>query len=137
VASYTKRRRSVEHCSLIDGKGRQMKAALLMALSTLAAALGAAHAQVQAPTPSASQPARAASAPSPATAAERARLPGELRPEQPVVPQISVPLRREGATGAGDAASAPAPGGGVDDSAARCRAEKTKAARAACERRAY
>ena len=102
---------------------------------------GAAHAQVQpaarpAPMPRA---ASAASQPdavtrSPATrAAEAARSPGDLRPQQPVVPQVAVPLRR----GAPPSKGANAPGatgvGKVDDSAARCRAAESAADRAGCE----
>lgn len=71
------------------------------------------------------------------TAAENAREPGNQRPEERVIPQLSIPLARgQGAAKAGPAASAP-PGsvpGGVDDGAARCLAAKSPQAKAACER---
>jgi hypothetical protein len=74
------------------------------------------------------------------TAAEKrdsASVPGDVRPEEPVVPQISIPLGK----------TPPAPTlskaqrqrhdktaamGGVDDSVARCKAAKTPADRDAC-----
>ena len=65
-------------------------------------------------------------------AAQGAVSPGELRPENPVVPQIAVPLRRPRDTAGSDrAGSAP---GAIDDSAARCRAATNDRERAACIR---
>ena len=72
--------------------------------------------------------------PSPAVrAAQNATTPGDLRPENPVVPQLAVPLRRERpASGSDPAGSASA--GEIDDAAARCRAAASDRERAACAR---
>lgn len=114
-----------------------MNAANVIGAMLCAAMLGAVQAQSAAPPGPAAPPLPAASAASQATtsptvrAAEGARTPGELRPEQPVVPQIAVPLRRDA-----KADDAGAVAGAVDDRAARCRALETKAQRQACERQA-
>lgn len=64
-------------------------------------------------------PERIKPAPPPPTAATAApAVSGELRPEKPVAPLISVPLRRDAA---GDGRPATA---SVDDSMARCKASK-------------
>ena len=71
-------------------------------------------------------------------AAEKANEPGTLQPEQRVIPQISVPLRRSNSpTPAAPAASLPAGSvaGAVNDGAARCLASGAEKASAACERR--
>jgi hypothetical protein len=78
---------------------------------------------------------------SPQQARETATMPGELRPEQPTVPQINVPLGK----GAADAAPNPQPkaasgpqaasAAGVNDAVARCEAEKDKDVRARCRAR--
>jgi hypothetical protein len=74
---------------------------------------------------------------SPAESRDSARPAGELRPERPVTPQISIPFGkspratdkpparqvRRGATPAS---------GGIDDGAARCEAQPDAAARARC-----
>lgn len=91
---------------------------------------------------SAPTPAIAASKPiqmrSPAVrAAEKANEPGTLQPEQRVIPQISVPLkRRDVPSPATPAASRPlgSVAGTVNDGAARCIAVNGAAERAACER---
>lgn len=112
----------------------------------LAAAAGAACAQtVKPPSPpaSATAPSAAASRAVPPrnpaiTAAENAKEPGVQRPDERVIPQISVPLKSRKVTAlAATTASAPAGNvpGGVDDSAARCLAS-TGSERAACEREA-
>src|SRR6218665_3564497 len=69
-------------------------------------------------------PAPAAALPSPAVrAAEEARMPGELKPEQPVIPQITVPLSRNSELAKPVRTSqVPVAAGSVDDSTARCRA---------------
>ncbi len=69
-------------------------------------------------------------------AAERARMPGELGPDKPAVPQIAVPLpgRRAAGPAASAAAAATVPGG-IDDDAARCTAIKSKSQRQACRAR--
>jgi hypothetical protein len=107
-----------------------------------AALAGAASAQSAAPPSppaSASVPAAVASRAAPArnpaiTAAENAKEPGVQRPEERVIPQISVPLKsRQGSA----AAPASAPAGGrpaaVNDGAARCLAS-SGSDKAACER---
>jgi hypothetical protein len=70
-------------------------------------------------------------------AAENAKEPGAQRPEERVIPQLSVPLQsRRNAALAAAAASAP-PGsvpGAVNDGAARCLAARSASERAACER---
>ncbi|KQV47390.1 hypothetical protein ASC95_24825 [Pelomonas sp. Root1217] len=107
------------------------------------AAVGATWAQADKPASSpasASAPVTAASRQVPTrnaaiTASENAREPGNQRPEERVIPQISIPLKpREGTIAAATAASAPAGNvpGGVDDGAARCLASASD--RAACER---
>jgi len=113
-----------------------------LAALTLVTAMASATAQSAAPAASAP-----ASAPSPSTPGHRvqtpselrdsATSPGDLRPEERVTPQIVIPLRKaapptkaeRAATRRGVAASA---SGGIDDSAARCEAEASKAAREAC-----
>lgn len=68
-------------------------------------------------------------------AAENAKEPGVQRPDERVIPQISVPLRSRNITPAA-LASAPAGSipGGVNDDAARCVAAGTAQEKAACER---
>ncbi|MFG6416120.1 hypothetical protein ACG02S_19670 [Roseateles sp. DC23W] len=68
-------------------------------------------------------------------AAENAKEPGVQRPEERVIPQISLPLRSRNVTPA-TSASAPAGSipGGVNDDAARCLAAGTAQEKAACER---
>ncbi|MBW8830856.1 MAG: hypothetical protein JF606_15805 [Burkholderiales bacterium] len=97
---------------------------------------------------SASSPASAASASpavkpgprqaTPAELREQASPPGELRPANPVTPQISIPLRRTEpiplkppprVVRRSNAASSTS---GVDDSATRCEAEASDQARRAC-----
>jgi hypothetical protein len=113
----------------------------------LSAAVGVACAQ--SPTPprapaSAPVPMTAASRANPPrnpaiTAAENAKEPGGQRPEERVIPQISVPLVRKGSpVSAAATASAPTGSipGAVNDSAARCLAAGTAGQKAACERAA-
>lgn len=82
------------------------------------------------------KPARRASAPEPSPAVEAARnatVPGKVRPENPVVPQVSVTLPGSGKPGA---ALVPptGPGNGQRDRAAACAARVTQAERDECER---
>lgn len=109
----------------------------------LSVAMGAASAQPAPPasTP-ASAPATAASRVVPTRnpaiiAAENAKEPGVQRPEERVVPQISVPLVRKN-NPVSPAATASAPSGSlpgaVNDGAARCLAAESAADKAACER---
>ncbi|MDR7268142.1 putative component of type VI protein secretion system [Pelomonas saccharophila] len=70
------------------------------------------------------------------TASENAKEPGVQRPEERVVPQISVPLRSRNITApAAPPASAPVGSrpGGVNDAAARCLAADSAKTKAACE----
>ncbi len=114
-------------------------AALMLAVSIVSAAAQPASAPAL---PGASTPAAGKPAPrplSPSELRESATPPGDLRPENPVVPQLSIPLgkkpvpvlapepraqRRVG--------SASPVAGGIDDASARCEAEAGNAARAAC-----
>ena len=78
-----------------------------------------------APTPSAS------SAPgvNPAVqASQNAAVPGDLRPENPVVPQVKIPIGRAASVPANNSVTR----GGIDDRAARCQARVSAEARAAC-----
>ena len=71
------------------------------------------------------------------TAAENTREPGNQRPEERVIPQISIPLKsRNSPATATTNATVPAGSvaGGVDDGAARCLARGNAAEKAACER---
>ncbi len=72
------------------------------------------------------------------TASENAKEPGNQRPEERVIPQISVPLKsRANPNTAVTPASAPAGNvpGTVNDGAARCMALSSAGEKAACERR--
>jgi hypothetical protein len=96
------------------------------------------------PGAAASVPAPAASAPTgprlrtPAETADRAAVPGDLRPERPIKPQINIPFgkqpapptRNEPPPRRGGAAAAT--GGGIDDAAARCESQTDRQALAAC-----
>ena len=69
-----------------------------------------------------------------------AAAPGELRPERPVTPQISIPLGKTAPAplktpARAPRAGSPAPAGGVDDAAARCQAEEDASLRAECRAR--
>ena len=64
-------------------------------------------------------------------------LPGDLRPENPVTPQLSIPLGKKPVLAPEPRAqrrigSASAVAGGIDDASARCEAQASDAARAAC-----
>ncbi|RZL39707.1 MAG: hypothetical protein EOP35_03090 [Rubrivivax sp.] len=71
------------------------------------------------------------------TAAENTREPGNQRPEERVIPQISIPFKSRNST-VPSATTAPMPAanvpGGVDDGAARCLAAGSASQRSACER---
>ena len=99
-----------------------MKAAVFLVLSLALALAGAARA---------AEPAAQTTAPA-ALGAEAAQNAGQLGAEKPVLPQISIPLKRQATPATG---IVPAPGAdlGVDDRAARCLAKETRAERAACE----
>lgn len=112
----------------------------LLAAAVVSAASGQAVAPASAPA-SAAPPLTAASRQVPTrnpaiTASENAKEPGNQRPEERVIPQISIPLKTRSGVAA-VAASAPSGSkpGGVDDGAARCLATRNADERAACERR--
>ena len=94
----------------------------------------------------------ASAAPSPAPAGPRVMTPAEqrrnvdeatapdLRPDRPVVPQISVPFGRKPPVPAAAASRAPrsgavAPPGHIGDAAARCESAPSDLERAACRKR--
>lgn len=69
------------------------------------------------------------------TAAENAKEPGNQRPEERVIPQISIPLKSRSSTAATAASAPPARvPGGVNADAARCLAIGNASEKAACER---
>jgi len=119
-------------------------AILLLTLSIAAACGGAAQAQstVAKPAP----PPNGASAvqskvpgPNPTQqSVENARPPGEMRPELPVKPQITIPFKGVDANKLppGKAGTSKAVKGGIDDSAARCLAIADAAERTRCEQKA-
>jgi len=96
------------------------------------------------PTSAASAPPAAKPGPKPLTpqqSSDGATMPGDLRPEHPVVPQINIPLGKKRPappkppskeTSGGSAASA---AGGIDDAAARCEAQADVRMRADCRAR--
>jgi hypothetical protein len=106
----------------------------LVVLVVMAALAGPAHAQAQA------QPAASAPLPpkrlnlnlpkeNPAVRANRqATMPGDLPSQRQDLKQIQIPLGKSADAG-------PSRGGGIDDSAARCRAKRTSEEREACEAR--
>lgn len=74
---------------------------------------------------------------SPAEQRDSATIPGDVRPVDAVVPQISVPLGRTPPAPAKTQAEVQRQrrteaAGGVDDAVARCKAQTTRAARAEC-----
>ena len=122
---------------------RLLNTALAVALVAANSALAATAVGSATPAAPAASAASAPAAPGPrerpvqspaVRAAQDATTPGDLRPEHPVVPQITLPLRRaRNATGNQGAGSA-ATGGNIDDSAARCRAAASDREREACTR---
>lgn len=73
--------------------------------------------------------------PAAAQAADNAQEPGKLRPENRVIPQIVLPLRTDPNSGSTSGRAASATSGQIDQSAARCAAQKTKTAREECRAR--
>lgn len=113
----------------------------LLTAAALAVALLPARGQTPASAASAPASAPKVSAPgprvqTPAEIREGSSIPGDLRPEEKVTPQIVIPLRKgapptkaeRGAARRGTAASSAA----IDDAAARCEAQSSKAAREKC-----
>lgn len=131
---------------------RQSIFAAYAASCLLAFATNAALAQASAPMAEPVVPASAASAPasasragprlrSPAETGNRATAPGDLRPERPVTPQISIPFGKtpppppKGESRAPKRGNPAAPNGTVDDAAARCESQVDDQVRAACRAR--
>jgi hypothetical protein len=111
-----------------------LAAALLLAASTLPAP---AESGAPAPLPAASSSAPVKSGPrvlTPLEMRDNASPPGELRPENPVTPQIRIPLGKKPpkpeptAQRPGNAASA----GGLEDEVARCEGQAGEQVRAKC-----
>jgi hypothetical protein len=121
-----------------------MKTLPLAAALTLAAWLISSIAQsaIAPPLPGASAPTANQPAPrplSPTALRESATPPGDLRPEDPVRPQISIPFGKKPALAPEPraqrrigSASASAAAGGINDASARCEAEADTQARLAC-----
>jgi hypothetical protein len=119
-----------------------MKTLPLAAALTLAAWLISSIAQTATapPLPEASAPTVAKPLPRPLSPNElrdSATAPGDLRPEDPVRPQISIPFGKKPALAPEPRAqrrtgSASATAGGIDDASARCEAEADTQARLAC-----
>ncbi len=73
----------------------------------------------------------------PSESRDSATAPGDLRPEQRVTPQITIPLNKAGQVPAKAVLNPPprakpAPSGGIDDAAARCGALADAQAREQC-----
>ncbi|HLL12231.1 MAG TPA: hypothetical protein VK570_14305 [Rubrivivax sp.] len=105
---------------------------------------GSTHAAVIVPTAAASaasaartQPPTRQQLPTQSTAvraSQGAASPGDLRPGNPVVPQIAVPLRRDRDATASEGAGSAGLAGAIHDTAARCKAATSDRERAACIR---
>ena len=114
----------------------------LAAALTLAVSLFSASAQISAPPPPSAASALPAAKPgpkplTPTELRDSATPPGDLRPEDRVKPQISIPLGKgppaplklESRAAPRGTAAAP---GGIDDASARCEAELDEQVRATC-----
>ena len=112
---------------------------LLVASALLALSPLSASAQAAAPSPAAVASAAPPTKPTPRLMTpdekrETATLPGELRPERPAAPQLSIPLGKTPDKPSSPAAQRgkSATTGGVEDSVARCNAQANEAERAKC-----
>jgi hypothetical protein len=115
-------------------------------IATLAVAALSATAQMQAPAATPDPPATGPSSVQPGASAPGAKppvrrqsaseeragatMPGEMRPENPVVPQLKLPIGRGATAAAGPASSS------IDDGMARCKAIQPGPARSDCLRQA-
>lgn len=122
-----------------------LAASLMLTLATAAAQAPAASQPIALPDlpaasgPAASAPPAAAPGPRQRSAAEtgnRAAAPGDLHPERPVAPQISIPFGKTSPPTPREArvvrrGNAPA-SGGIDDAAARCESQTDAQLRADC-----
>ena len=111
-----------------------MKTVLCVAVAAVLSALTLAADAADAPEAprKAKVPMTTASGVNPAVqATQNSAVPGDLRPENPVVPQVKIPLRR--AASEPDArTSGTLARGGIDDRVARCQARVSPQERAAC-----
>ena len=125
--------------------GRVAACLLAFAANATFAQAGAPMAEPVVPAPAASAAALAAPVGprlrSPAETGNRAAAPGDLRPERPVTPQISIPFGGtpppppKGEARPAQRGAAAAPNGMVDDAAARCESQADDPVRAACRAR--
>jgi hypothetical protein len=67
-------------------------------------------------------------------ASRQAQVPGDLRPERPVIPQVSIPIRRAGTMKPQNRLKSTPTTSSIDDSVARCRAMASAQEREECER---
>lgn len=113
----------------------------LLTAAAFAVALLPALAQTAAPAASAPASASRGSGPgprlqTPAEIREGSSIPGDLRPEEKVTPQIVIPLRKgplpTEAQRAAPRRDTAASSAAIDDAAARCEAQSSKAARQKC-----
>lgn len=111
-------------------------AGLVASPTLVSAAESAASAPAQAVAPAASSPDKPGKRPAtPQENRDSATTPGDLRPDARVTPQLSIPLNPSGAgkpTYVRPPRGKPAPSGGIDDSAARCKAMADAQARQDC-----
>ena len=113
----------------VQAQNGAMKTLALILVFACAGAL--AQTGVPGTAPSAPRPAKPAPRlMTPAEARDSATAPGELRPERPVVPQISIPLGKTPPRPAARVASAST--GAVHDAMARCKALESEPERAKC-----
>jgi len=97
-------------------------------------AAAAAAASAAASSPNAARPGRRMQTPT--EKRENASMPGDLRPEDRVKPQIVVPLRKDASSPTLPAARSASASGGIDDKAARCEAQASRQARERCRAQA-
>ena len=98
-------------------------------------AVAASAASAPASSPTAASPGRRVL--TPAEKRETSSMPGDLRPEDPVKPQIVLPLRKEASSATPPSARRSASAsGGIDDAAARCEAQVSRQARERCRAQA-
>ncbi len=122
-----------------------MKVRLLLCLAAFAAGLPI-GALAQASAPAAAAPASGPRATKPApklmtSEEKRDTATRDLQPERQPAPQLTIPLSKKGQPEAKpqtyrQSQKAAQTGGGIDDAAARCKAEASEQARAACLERA-
>lgn len=128
-------------------QGLGVAATLCLAALPLCGAVAQTAATPSKPAASTPPPSLTASAPpsgapekrnlTPAEGRESATMAGDRRPQNPVTPQITIPLTKSGPASPKSLLSPPsrakpAPSGGVDDSAARCAALADTQARDEC-----